>query len=84
MKTLTIKATVLNGHEYKWTFEESKSKNENDYGNGIYIGVDRGEETYCIDARYEIGYDFEKICTRHIKEFYGKNLMCYEVINYGN
>lgn len=78
MKTLTIKATVLNGHEYKWTFKEFK--NENDYGNGIYIGIDRGEDTFSVDARYIRPYKFEEICFDVIREYYGANLVGCEVI----
>lgn len=78
MKHLTIKATVANGTIYTWKFTECKS--ENDYGNGVYIGVDRGEETYSIDARYIIRYNFEEVCEEEIKAFYGDNLSEYEVI----
>lgn len=78
MKKLRIKATLINGQERVWRFVEDK--NDSDYGNGIYIGVDRGDEKYCIDARYMYNYDFEEICANEIKAFYGDNLSEYEII----
>lgn len=79
MNTLTLKAQLKNGHKYTWTFTECK--NENDYGNGIYIGVDRGDDRFSIDARYITDYNFEQICTNYIKDWYGDNLKGYKAIS---
>lgn len=65
--------TTKNGHAYKWSFTESK--NEGDYGNGIYIGVKfpSGDHTL-LDCRYATNYKFHKECVNYLLAYYGDNL----------
>ena len=62
-----------NGKTYKWSFTESK--NEGDYGNGIYIGVKSPSgDIFSLDCRYIIGYKFHKTCVDYLLTYYGENL----------
>ena len=59
---------------YVWYFHEGEP-NQNDYGNGIYIGVTSpsGDVSY-IDCRYIQNYVFEDVCRQYLENYYGKNL----------
>lgn len=78
MNKLTIKISTHNGYHREWEFTECKGKN--DYGNGTYIAVDRVDDKFLIDCRYDLSYDFELTCVEYIKKFYGSNLAKYEVV----
>lgn len=72
MKKATYNVTTKNGKTYKWSFTESK--NEGDYGNGIYIAVKMPSgDTFLIDCRYAPKYDFNRICVDFLLEWYGEN-----------
>ena len=79
MKTIKIKVKAINGNEYTWKFTEYE-KDTTDYGNGIYIGVSINGERSLIDARYIVEYNFVNVCETYIKNYYGKNLVSYEVV----
>ena len=72
-----MKATYIvktkNGQAYTWSFTESK--NDGDYGNGIYIGViTPSGDMYSLDMRYATDYKFHKECVEYLRTYYGKNL----------
>lgn len=65
--------TTKNGKVYKWSFTEYKQ--EDNYGNGIYIGVESPSgDHFLIDCRYIIGYKFPKTCVDYLLAYYGGNL----------
>ena len=69
----TYTVTTKNGNVYKWSFTESK--NEGDYGNGIYIAVKMPSgDVFSMDCRYMIGYKFHKACVDYLIFYYGDNL----------
>ena len=73
-KRKSYEVETQSGKFYEWTFEEGKPK-ENDYGNGIYIGVTSPSgEIFAIDCRYIQKYIFENVCTEYLKNYYGNNL----------
>lgn len=82
MKQLTIKITTHKDYQCEWNFTECK--NEIDYGNGTYVVVDRDDDKFCIDVRYDLSYDFEITCVEYIKKYYGTYLKSYEVIRESN
>lgn len=64
---------AVDGKAYKWSFFESK--NEGDYGNGIYIGVKAPSgDTFSLDCRYVTNYNFTKTCVECLLNYYGENL----------
>ncbi len=73
-KKATYTVEAISGKTYTYKFEEGKS--ENDYGNGIYIGVERPSGDFTsLDCRYIGEYDFITICESYLKEYYGANLV---------
>lgn len=69
----TYTVTTKSGDAYKWSFTESK--NENDYGRGIYIGVKSPSgDMLSIDCRYSPKYQFRKACVSFLINYYGDNL----------
>lgn len=69
----TYTVTTKNGKLYKWSFTESK--NEDDYGNGIYIAVKSPSgDVFSYDCRYMRGYKFHKACVDYLLAYYGENL----------
>ena len=69
--TYTILAT--NGKNYQWSFYESKDNN--DYGNGVYIAIQSPSNDYpYLDCRYYRNYDFDKVCVEWLINYYGENL----------
>lgn len=77
-KKAKIKIILKNEKEQKrwadclsWTATEYPPKNDDHYGNGYYIGVERINDGYYtrIDCRY-IEYDFYKIIIDFINDFY--------------
>ena len=78
-KELTYKVTTTNGVQRKLTFIETR--NTKDYGNGIYIAVDRGNgDVSILDQRYVIGYNFQIACQDYIARYYGEALTGFERI----
>lgn len=80
-KEQKYKVTTENGKERFLYFTESVQDGEH-YGNGIYVSVKREDgEYFHIDCRYIKGYQFSTICENWIKDYYGKNLLSYEMQN---
>lgn len=54
----------------------------NHYGNGklIYIQNLKTKDNNVIDVRYQ-KYNFQTICENWIKDYYGENLLFYEMQN---
>mgnify|MGYP003292523804 CR=1 FL=1 len=74
MKKATFTVTTTNGKTLTWKFQECES-NLNDYGNKKYIVYTTPSgEVFSIDCRYNINYDFIKICVEFLLNYYGKNL----------
>ena len=72
MKEKYVVQTV-NGKIYKWSFAEYKD--ENDYGNGVYIAVKTPSGgIFTLDRRYADNYDFRKACVDYLIIYYGDNL----------
>ena len=70
---VTYTVTTKNGKAYKWSFAESKNKD--DYGNGIYIGIETPSgDIFSLDCRYITGYKFHKTCVDYLLSYYGNNL----------
>ncbi len=73
MMEASYKVTTTRGGVYVWKFTEYKS--ENDYGNGIYIGIKTPTgEIFSLDCRYYTNYKFRKACEEYLSEYYGANL----------
>ena len=65
--------TTKNGKVYQWKFAESKNKD--DYGNGIYIGIEAPSgDIFSLDCRYITDYKFHKMCVDYLVSYYGNNL----------
>ena len=79
MNTATYHITTATGYETRFTFAEHHR--DDDYGNGNYISVTRGERERIglLDMRYE-KYDFETACESFIKRYFGVMLRTYERI----
>lgn len=72
-RTKKFEVTTKNGNKYIWSFTEFKT--ENDYGNGIYIGIERPSHDHCsLDCRYDPDYKFHKTCVNYLLNWYGENL----------
>lgn len=70
---LTYKVTTNNGVERTIKFTETRNKR--DYGNGVYIAVDRGDgDISILDQRYVIGYSFQIACQDYIARYYREAL----------
>lgn len=79
IKELTYKVTTTNGVERTIRFTETRNKK--DYGNGVYIAVDRGDgDISILDQRYVIGYNFQRACQDYISRYYGEALVGFERI----
>ena len=78
MKRTTIKVTLTNHKEQLLTFTEHH--NDNDYGNGNYISLERNGDSVYLDVRYIFPYVFMNVCFDYIKEYYGANHIGCEVI----
>ena len=71
-KTKKFTVTAKSGNTYTWTFTEHK--NEGDYGNGIYIGIETpSKDHHSLDCRYMIDYTFHKVCVDYLVRWYGDN-----------
>lgn len=69
----TYTVTTKDGQGYKWSFAESK--NNGDYGNGVYIAVQSPSgDISSLDCRYMVGYKFHKVCVDFLLAYYGENL----------
>lgn len=63
-------------------FTSTVWKNEDDYGNGIYLDIRRnGNEFKYIDCRYMTNFDEEKVLRKVIEDWYGSNLVAIDVID---
>ena len=70
------KVTTTQGHEQKWVFIEYHD--ENDYGNGNYIAIERDDECIAyVDMRYT-RYVFTSFCTSYLRQWFGDNLVTIE------
>lgn len=67
--------TVLTKLKYTGTWKFTEHKNENDYGNGIYIDVETPSGDHLsLDCRYTPNYTFHKACVRFLTKWYGENI----------
>lgn len=80
MKNATIK--IIAKEKYNLVFNAYEVKSNSGYGNDIYIVILNadGENFACIDCRYIVGYNFEKVIKEHFDNWYGENLTSYEII----
>ena len=80
-KIATYEVTTMSGRTRTLMFTEYLPKDNNHYGNGIYILVERSDsEEFYIDCRYDRNYNFEKNCEEWIKSYYGYNLSAYKKV----
>lgn len=74
MKTAKYEVLATNGKTYIWSFYECEP-DPNDYGNGIYISIEKPSGDYSlIDCRYIRNYDFNRTCVDYLLNYYGENL----------
>lgn len=73
-KQITYKVKAKSGKIYTWRFTEFK--NEEDYGNGIYIGIETPSgDDYSLDCRYSTNYNFINACADYLTAYYDENLV---------
>lgn len=64
-------------------FTSTVAKNEDDYGNGIYLDIRRnGEEFKYIDCRYMRDFNEEKVLRQVLQNHYGSNLVAIDIIEF--
>lgn len=71
---------IIEGHDCQdkkfaenLTFTMIPPKDNNHYGTGYYMRVERQSGNDLVDVRYERTIDVEILADRYIKNYYGKN-----------
>ncbi len=67
----------LKNQKHNAYFNSTIWKNEDDYGNGIYLDIRKngGDDFRYIDCRYMKNFDEEKVVKQVLQEYFGDNII---------
>lgn len=69
--------------EWSATFTSTITKNNNDYGNGIYMTITRnGKEFKYIDCRYIKDFNEERVLKQVLNNYYGSNVKAIDITEF--
>lgn len=67
--------------EFSAYFTSTITKDEGDYGNGIYMEIRRNDEWFkYIDCRYIRDFNEEKILKQVLQNHFGSNLVAIDMV----